>query len=116
MLLIGKILRRRAHGPDAERTALILNEHRWSYRELEEAAVRLADGLRALGVARGDRVALLGRNSVEWVVTYFVRARLADFKRPKLVVFTDDLPRTGPIRKIQKAALRERYRELLHAG
>lgn len=75
MLLIGDILRRRALGSDAERTALFLNEHRWSYRELNEAAVRLANGLRALGISRGDRVALLGRNSVEWVVTYFAAAK-----------------------------------------
>ncbi|MGH2450659.1 MAG: long-chain-fatty-acid--CoA ligase [Candidatus Limnocylindria bacterium] len=75
MLLIGDVLRRRAHGPDAARTALLFREHAWSYRELEEAAVRLANGLRGIGVRRGDRVALLGRNSVEWVVTYFAAAK-----------------------------------------
>lgn len=75
MLLIGDVLRRRARGPDAERTALVLNEHRWSYRELDEAATRLANGLGGLGVRRGDRVAILGRNSVEWVVAYFAAAK-----------------------------------------
>ena len=71
MLLIGEIIRRRAQGPDGDRTALVLNEHRWTYRELNEAADRVANGLASLGVRRGDRVALLGRNSVEWVVSYF---------------------------------------------
>jgi acyl-CoA synthetase (AMP-forming)/AMP-acid ligase II len=71
VLLIGEIVRRRAHGPDADRTALVLNEHRWTFRELNEASDRLANGLASLGVRRGDRVALLGRNSVEWVVAYF---------------------------------------------
>ncbi|HEV2011392.1 MAG TPA: long-chain-fatty-acid--CoA ligase [Candidatus Limnocylindria bacterium] len=75
MLLIGEIVRRRAHGPDADRVALLFNEHRWTYGELDEAAVRLANGLRTLGVERGDRVALLGRNSVEWVVAYFAVAK-----------------------------------------
>lgn len=75
VLLIGDILRRRAHGADADRIALLLNEHRWTYAELDEAAVRLANGLRSLGVGRGDRVALLGRNSVEWVVAYFAVAK-----------------------------------------
>ena len=42
----------------------------------------------------------------------FVRERLAAFKRPKYVAFADELPRTGPTRKVQKAALRERYRDL----
>lgn len=71
VLLIGDIVRRRAQGPDGDRVALILDEHRWTYRELNEAAARLANGLLSLGVRRGDRVALLGRNSVEWVVAYF---------------------------------------------
>jgi fatty-acyl-CoA synthase len=75
MLLIGDVLRRRARGADADRTALVFEEHRWSYRELDEAAVRLANGLDALGVGRGDRVALFGRNSVEWVVAYFAAAK-----------------------------------------
>jgi fatty-acyl-CoA synthase len=77
MLLIGDVLRRRAHGADADRTALIFNEHRWSYRELDEAAVRLANGLRHLGIRRGDRIGLFGRNSVEWVVAYFACAKAA---------------------------------------
>jgi fatty-acyl-CoA synthase len=46
----------------------------------------------------------------------FVRERLADFKRPRHVIFADELPRTGPTRKVQKPALRERYRELAQAG
>lgn len=75
MLLIGDLLRRRAFGPDAARTALIFEEHRWTYRELNEAAVRLANGLGDIGVRRGDRVGLLGHNSVEWIVTYFAAAK-----------------------------------------
>lgn len=75
MLLIGDIIRRRATGADADRPALLFKEHRWTYRELNEAAARLANGLADLGVVPGDRVALLGRNSVEWVVAYFAAAK-----------------------------------------
>ena len=75
VLLIGDILRRRARGPDADRTALVFREHTWTYGELNSAATRLANGLIGLGVRRGDRVALLGRNSVEWVVAYFAAAK-----------------------------------------
>ncbi|MGH2377879.1 MAG: class I adenylate-forming enzyme family protein [Candidatus Limnocylindria bacterium] len=75
MLLIGDIVRRRAVSADSERLALVFKEHRWTYRELNEAATRLANGLLALGVERGDRVALFGRNSVEWVVAYFAAAK-----------------------------------------
>jgi 2-furoate---CoA ligase len=41
--------------PDAE--ALVEGDLRFSYRELRERAARLAGGLAALGVGRGDRVA-----------------------------------------------------------
>ncbi|MGH2499426.1 MAG: class I adenylate-forming enzyme family protein [Candidatus Limnocylindria bacterium] len=75
MLLIGDVVRRRATGADAERPAVLFREHRWTYRELNEAAARLANGLGEVGVGRGDRVALLGRNSVEWVVAYFACAK-----------------------------------------
>jgi fatty-acyl-CoA synthase len=75
VLLIGDIVRRRARGPDADRTALVFREHAWTYGELNEAATRLANGLIRLGARRGDRVALLGRNSVEWVVAYFAVAK-----------------------------------------
>ena len=42
-----------------------------SYEELTDRVTRLAHGLRACGVGRGDRVALHGPNSSEWIVSYF---------------------------------------------
>jgi long-chain acyl-CoA synthetase len=42
-----------------------------SYARLAEAITSTARGLRARGVGRGDRVALLGPNSAEWIVAYF---------------------------------------------
>ena len=54
-------------------------------------------------------VAAAGARPTPNELVAFVRGRLADFKRPRHVVFTDDLPRTGPTRKVQKAVLRERY-------
>jgi fatty-acyl-CoA synthase len=47
-----------------------------TYAELEHRSTRLALGLRRLGVARGDRVAFLGLNSVELVETMFAVAKL----------------------------------------
>ena len=75
MLLIGDILRRRTGPADAERTALLFGEERWTYGALDAAANRLANALRSLGVREGDRVALLGKNSVEWVIAYFAAAK-----------------------------------------
>ncbi|HLE96354.1 MAG TPA: long-chain fatty acid--CoA ligase [Candidatus Thermoplasmatota archaeon] len=41
---------------------------RWTYRELGEAVACLACGLLEAGVGRGDRVAILGPNSMAWHV------------------------------------------------
>jgi long-chain acyl-CoA synthetase len=42
-----------------------------SYSQLADTISRTAHGLRACGIGRGDRVALLGPNSPEWIVAYF---------------------------------------------
>ena len=44
---------------------------RWTYRELWERASRVAGGLRARGVARGDRVANLLPAGTDWVAGFF---------------------------------------------
>jgi fatty-acyl-CoA synthase len=47
-----------------------------TYAELAENTTRLAHGLAARGVSRGDRVAFLGLNSIELVETMFATAKL----------------------------------------
>jgi fatty-acyl-CoA synthase len=47
-----------------------------TYAELAENTTRLAHGLAARGVGRGDRVAFLGLNSIELVETMFATAKL----------------------------------------
>ena len=55
--------------PDHE--ALVGGETRLSYRELRDAVRRLAKGLHALGVGRGDKVGLLMGNRPEWILADF---------------------------------------------
>ncbi|MFO1112820.1 MAG: AMP-binding protein [Rhodospirillales bacterium] len=43
------------------------HEEHWTYAQLADDAARLANGLAAEGVGRGDRIALCGRNRPEWV-------------------------------------------------
>ena len=50
---------------------------RLSYASLWDRAARVAGGLRALGVERGDRVAIRLGNGVDWVLAFF-GAVLAD--------------------------------------
>jgi fatty-acyl-CoA synthase len=47
-----------------------------TYADLAENATRLAHGLAARGITRGDRVAFLGLNSIELVETMFATAKL----------------------------------------
>ena len=44
---------------------------RLTYRELWDRAARVAGGLRAAGVQRGDRVAIRLGNGVDWVLAFF---------------------------------------------
>jgi acyl-CoA synthetase (AMP-forming)/AMP-acid ligase II len=44
---------------------------RWTYAELQKQSVRLAKGLLALGVRRGDRVGILASNCEEYVASFF---------------------------------------------
>src|ERR1041384_1453398 len=72
---LGDLLRRTAARlPD--KTAVICGDLRWSYAELDRIVNRLANGRAALGIARGDRVAILSRNSHAFVALRFAVARL----------------------------------------
>jgi amino acid adenylation domain-containing protein len=63
-------LERRA-ADSGDKTALITGERRLTYRELDSLATALAHRLRAIGLRRGDRVAVFMENCPEAVVTIF---------------------------------------------
>jgi len=54
----------------AERTAILYEQRQISYAELREQTLAVARGLRALGVERGDRVALLLNDSPEFIASF----------------------------------------------
>ena len=58
------------------KAALVQDGTPMSYDDLDRATTRLAHGLRAHGIERGDRVAFLGLNSLEMVVAMFATAKL----------------------------------------
>jgi fatty-acyl-CoA synthase len=75
--LLGDVLARQAaQYPDKD--ALIYPELglRWSFRQLEELAQTCARGLAALGIRKGERVALWSTNLPEWVVLFFGLAKI----------------------------------------
>jgi len=63
---------------------------RLSYRELWDRAARVAGGLRALGVERGDRVAIGLPNGVDWVLAFFGGVLAGAVVVPVNTRFTDE--------------------------
>lgn len=64
------------HYPNNEALVVPFQNIRWSYQELLEEVDKLATGLLNLGIEKGDRVAIWGPNSVEWVLTQLATARI----------------------------------------
>jgi cyclohexanecarboxylate-CoA ligase len=72
--LQGWISRHAKERPEAP--ALIHSERVISYRDLSNQVARLAEGLRQVGVARGEVVAVQLPNTIEFVVAYLAICRL----------------------------------------
>jgi long-chain acyl-CoA synthetase len=69
-------------GLHPERPAVVFQDTRLSFRELEGAVNALAQALRNLGIQRGQRVALFMTNCPEYVVAFYALARLGAVATP----------------------------------
>src|SRR5688500_17020260 len=54
---------------NAQNEALVAGEERFSFAQLDQLSERLAVGLAARGIGKGDRVAIAMRNSPSWVLS-----------------------------------------------
>jgi len=61
---------------DREALVSVQQGQRFTYRELSEAVDRLARGLVARGVQKGDRVGIWSPNCSEWILVQYATARL----------------------------------------
>lgn len=59
-----------------DREAIVAGARRLSYRQLVQEARRMAKGLAAAGVRRGDHVGILMGNRLEWVVSFLALQQL----------------------------------------
>jgi len=74
---IGGMLNRiAARYPDNEAMVSVHQKIRWTYGEFLERVNALGRGLMALGVERGDRVAIWAMNHAEWTLTQFATAKI----------------------------------------
>lgn len=59
-----------------ERAAIIFEDNRYTFSQLNERVNRLANAMNRLGVKKGDRVALLQVNCNQCIEVYFATAKL----------------------------------------
>jgi feruloyl-CoA synthase len=67
MYTISDIIRNNARNL-GQREALVAGAQRLSFIEFDRQVSHAAAALQSLGVAKGDRVALMGRNTLPWVL------------------------------------------------
>jgi len=89
MILIGDMLRRdsKLYG---RKEGLIDGDRSFTYREVNERANRLANGLAALGMKKGDRIAFMGNNCHQFVEYYFGLAKAGFVTVPVNARFSPD--------------------------
>jgi acyl-CoA synthetase (AMP-forming)/AMP-acid ligase II len=75
MVTVGDLLRHRAR-VDPDRIAIEQGDRRWRYAAFDARVDRLAAVLGAEGVGRGDRVAILSENRLEYLELIFAAARI----------------------------------------
>jgi long-chain acyl-CoA synthetase len=73
-----------------ERVALVVGDRRVTFGELNSWSDRIAEGLGSLGVLPGDRVAIFGANSAEWVAAYYGVAKAGGVVNPLSAMLTND--------------------------
>ena len=59
-----------------DRAALLCGDTQLTFAQMAAAVTRLANALQALGLSKGDHVAVLSINSAEYVVVYYACAKL----------------------------------------
>src|ERR1700746_1333498 len=72
---VGDLVTRSA-GRFPEREMICDGDRRWSYRDFDAWTNRVAHGLSALGLKKGDALALMSGNRAEFLAVYFACARL----------------------------------------
>lgn len=86
MLNLATLLEQSA-GRDPDKTAVILDEYRLRYAELNGAANKLANALASLGIRRGDNVALMLPNTPHFPIGYYAILKTGATVVPLNVLF-----------------------------
>jgi long-chain acyl-CoA synthetase len=80
----------RSAGRFGDKAALVVGDHRLSYRELDRMTSRVANALAARGIGAGDRVTLYSPNCWEWAVAFYAIGKLGAVVNPINVMLTPE--------------------------
>ena len=72
------------------KTALVFEDQRWSFEQIDEASNLVAGNLVKLGVQTGDVVSLFSPNCPEWIVAYYAALKLGAVVNPLNLMLTPD--------------------------
>ena len=76
-ITVGKLLEQvAATYPDDEAVVNLQHNYRRTWKEFDQEVDRIARGLMALGVKKGDHVAIWATNVPEWLLTLFASAKI----------------------------------------
>lgn len=73
---VGDVLAEMARSPAGDRAFLHWQGKPISFRQVDEAADRLATGLLRLGIRRGDNIAIVMPNDPAWLYSFFAAAKI----------------------------------------
>ncbi|HSQ06050.1 MAG TPA: AMP-binding protein, partial [Burkholderiales bacterium] len=87
--VLSEVLARNA-GMRPEAEALVIDGRRLTYGALQDRVSEVEKGLRALGIRRGDHVAVCMGNSIEWAVFFYAAASIGAVTVPVNTRFKAD--------------------------
>ena len=74
----------------SDRTALIFEDEKFSFNEINSLVEKAAGGLSELGILPGDTVTLYAANSWEWIISYYAIARIGAVINPVNTMLTPE--------------------------
>jgi long-chain acyl-CoA synthetase len=73
-----------------DKAALIFGDRTFTFRQIEGLTNQAANGLKALGIKKGDRVTVFAQNSPEWAISYHGIAKAGGVINPVNAMLTAD--------------------------
>ena len=73
-----------------DKTALVFEDQRWSFRQLDRASSQVAAQLQGLGIAAGEKVTLFSPNGPEWLIAYYAVMKIGAVVNPLNLMLTPE--------------------------